>query len=147
MTWSLKHIEALKASGKIRDYRIPHSKPITEDQTGGRKVAKHFPKRSKAKDWIGWNLLFWCNEHAVILEEEYKFHPERKWRFDWCVPTLKIAIEFEGGIHDRNGSHTSIKDINRDMEKYNAAASLGWKVLRFSAVNYKSLIDELKKCL
>jgi hypothetical protein len=147
MTWSLKHIEQLKAEGKIRDYidtrKTQKSTKKTHDQ-GGRKVSKHFPKRSKEKDWIAWNLLYWCNEHAVSLEEEYRFHPERKWRFDWCIPSLLIAIEYEGGIFMKKSGHSNFAGQNRDIDKYNSAQSLGWKVTRLNAVNYQTLLDYLE---
>lgn len=152
MNWSLKHIEDLKASGKIRDYKIPESAKkyssfLAKNISAGRIVAKHFKKRSKEKEWISWNLLIWCNEHAVILEEEYRFHPERKYRFDWCVPSLKIAIEYEGGIFMQKSGHSNFKGQNRDIDKYNSAQVLGWKVIRFNAINYQDLITELNKLL
>lgn len=146
MTWSLKYIEQLKAAGKIRGYKqLQPVQPV--QRTGGRIVGKHFKKRSKEKDFIAWNLMYWCNDHAVILEEEYKFHPDRNFRFDWCIPALRIAVEYEGGIFDPNGDHRSVKGISRDVTKYNLAAIDGWKVLRFTALDYKNLINELNKCL
>lgn len=60
---------------------------------------------------------------------EYKFHPTRKWRFDWCWPTQKIALEIEGGVYTR-GRHTRGKGYENDVRKYNAATLLGWKVIR-----------------
>src|SRR5690606_39740371 len=30
---------------------------------------------------------------------EYRFHPERRWRFDFAWPDLRVAAEVEGGIH------------------------------------------------
>jgi hypothetical protein len=60
---------------------------------------------------------------------ELKFHPERRWRFDYAWPALKIALEVEGGIWS-GGRHTSPQGFVKDMAKYNAAACLGWRVLR-----------------
>lgn len=64
---------------------------------------------------------------------EFKFHPERKWRFDFAfiIPSDNtfVALECEGGIYTR-GAHGSISGIKRDMEKYNAAAARGWRILR-----------------
>lgn len=113
----------------------------------GPKVAKHFKKKSAALDYIGWNLLFWCNERAVSIEEEYLFHPERKWRFDYYIPAYKIAVEFEGGIFENNTGHKTAKHYTKDTDKYNAAQSMGFIVLRFTALNYKSLITELNKTI
>lgn len=146
MTWSRKHIEQLKADGKIRGYK--ELRPLRPaPNTGGRIVSRHFPKRSKEKDFIGWNLLYWCNQHTVTLEEEYKFHPERNFRFDWCIPALKVGIEYEGGIFQEKSGHNTAKHYTKDTVKYNLAAIDGWKVLRFTLMNYKTLITELNKCL
>jgi very-short-patch-repair endonuclease len=62
---------------------------------------------------------------------EYRFHPLRKWRFDWALPEYKLAIEQEGGIWT-GGRHTRGKGYQQDLNKYNHAVMLGWKVLRFS---------------
>jgi very-short-patch-repair endonuclease len=64
-------------------------------------------------------------------ETEFKFHPTRKWRFDFANPTLKIAIEQEGGIWT-GGRHTRGIGFLKDIEKYNTATSMGWRILRFS---------------
>jgi very-short-patch-repair endonuclease len=62
---------------------------------------------------------------------EYRFHPVRRWRFDYCIPALKIAIEQEGGVWS-NGRHTRGSGYVKDLEKYNQAAALGYTVLRFT---------------
>lgn len=61
--------------------------------------------------------------------EEYKFHPDRRWRFDAAWPDAKVALEVEGGVWT-GGRHTSSAGFLKDIEKYNAAARLGWRVLR-----------------
>lgn len=76
--------------------------------------------------------------------KEFKFHPTRKWRFDWAIPSLKIAVEYEG-IMSEKSRHTTITGMSGDCEKYNAAQSLGWKVLRFTALNYEDLITTIKQ--
>ena len=60
---------------------------------------------------------------------EYRFHPTRKFRFDWCWPEYLIAVEVEGGVWTR-GRHTRGAGFLRDCFKYNEAALLGWIVLR-----------------
>lgn len=74
---------------------------------------------------------------------EHKFHEERKWRFDVAIPSLKIAIEYEG-IMSRKSRHTTVTGYTKDCEKYNAATIAGWRVLRYNAINYKSLGDDLR---
>lgn len=65
------------------------------------------------------------------IAEEYKFHPSRKWRFDFAIVDKKIAIEVEGGIWEY-GRHNRAAGFLGDMEKYNEAAALGWRLLRFT---------------
>jgi len=65
-------------------------------------------------------------------EREYMFAKEamgRNWRFDFAWPDLMIAVEAEGGVWS-HGRHTRGAGFVADCEKYNAAAVLGWRVLR-----------------
>lgn len=66
---------------------------------------------------------------GVECVKEYRFHDKRKWRFDFAIPEHKIAIEVEGGVWT-GGRHTSPKGFLGDMEKYNTATVMGWRVLR-----------------
>lgn len=69
-------------------------------------------------------------------DREYRFHPERRWRFDFAWPTKKVAIEVEGGTWT-NGRHSRGNGFENDCEKYNEAAILGWTVLRFTTRQVK----------
>ncbi len=62
-------------------------------------------------------------------EREFRFHPSRRWRFDFAWPEHLLALEVEGGIYTR-GRHTRPGGFRADLEKYNAALLLGWRVLR-----------------
>ncbi|WP_262124201.1 endonuclease domain-containing protein [Acinetobacter baumannii] len=73
----------------------------------------------------------------IEFEQEYKFHPKRKWRADFLITGKKILIEVEGGIWS-GGRHTRGKGYIGDMEKYNSAAMMGFTVLRFSTEQVKS---------
>jgi len=68
---------------------------------------------------------------APPWQEEYRFHPTRKWRFDFAWPDLRLAVECEGATWAR-GRHTRGSGFAADCEKYNAAAVLGWVVLRYT---------------
>lgn len=65
----------------------------------------------------------------VECVKEFKFHPVRKWRFDYAIPEHKIALEVEGGVWT-GGRHTSSVGFMKDMEKYNTATLMGWRVFR-----------------
>ncbi|HAV5501241.1 TPA: DUF559 domain-containing protein [Acinetobacter baumannii] len=73
----------------------------------------------------------------IGFEQEYKFHPKRKWRADFLITGTKILIEVEGGIWS-GGRHTRGRGYIGDMEKYNSAAMMGFTVLRFSTEQVKS---------
>lgn len=68
---------------------------------------------------------------------EYRFHDKRRWRFDFAWPEKKIAVEIEGGVWT-GGRHTRGAGFIADAEKYNTAALLGWRVLRFHGQAIKS---------
>lgn len=78
--------------------------------------------------------VFCKNELGYEPVREYRFHPTRKWRFDYAIPVLKIAIECDGGVWT-GGRHVSPQGYLKDMEKFNAAAELGWVVLKFTPQN------------
>lgn len=65
----------------------------------------------------------------VECVKEYKFHPTRRWRFDYAIPEHKIALEVEGGVWT-GGRHTSPKGFLGDIDKYNTATLMGWRVFR-----------------
>lgn len=81
-------------------------------------------------------------------EREYGFHPARRWRFDFAWPDALVAAEIEGGVWVR-GRHTRGSGFVNDCRKYNEAAILGWKVLRFPGgwVESGEAIEMLERCL
>lgn len=68
---------------------------------------------------------------GVEVVKEYRFHPVRKWRFDYAIPSHKVAIEIDGAVWTMGRHNRPIGYIN-DMGKLNTAASMGWMVLRFT---------------
>ena len=73
----------------------------------------------------------------IEFEQEFKFHPSRKWRADFHLKGKKILVEVEGGIWS-NGRHTRGKGYLGDLDKYNAATMMGYQVIRFSTEQVKS---------
>ena len=80
------------------------------------------------------------------FEQEVRFHPTRKWRFDFAFSSLDppVAIEIEGGAesHGRRGHksrHLTPGGFREDCIKYNAATELGWRVYRFTGAQVRDL--------
>jgi very-short-patch-repair endonuclease len=96
------------------------------------------------------------NDAGIGFFREYRFHPERKWRFDFVIVSegvSTLAVEIEGGIWNQ-GAHVRGKHFESDCEKYNTAALAGWRVLRFSTrmvwdsrTNHSEAIDVIKQAL
>ena len=84
----------------------------------------------------------------VSYEREYRFHPTRRWRFDFAFPHKKIAVELHGAIYTQ-GRHSRGAGIEGDMEKINAAQELGWSVFCFSAgmVNTGDAVQQIERIL
>ena len=62
------------------------------------------------------------------------------WRFDFCWVDCGVAVECDGGQWaPRGGRHNT----DADRAKLNAAAALGWRVLRFSA----SMLNDPERCV
>lgn len=134
MTWTIKHIESLKAAGKIRDFVDMKAKPISG-------VVKSKDKISYGKLFIEAHLnSIWKDDK--ICELEFAKKKNRKFRFDWANEKLMIAVEYEG-IYSAKSGHTTHTGYNKDTIKYNLAASLGWVVYRYTAANFKNIINDL----
>jgi very-short-patch-repair endonuclease len=83
--------------------------------------------RKKARARIEQAFLLRWDGPALVTE--HRFHPVRKWRFDYAHVEAKVAVEVEGGIFSR-GAHVRPMGIADDIDKGNAALELGWQVFR-----------------
>jgi very-short-patch-repair endonuclease len=66
----------------------------------------------------------------------------RRHRFDFAFVSEKVAVEIEGNAWHVPGGGKHMQDA--DLEKYNLAASMGWRVLRFSPAMLK---QDPQKCI
>ncbi len=100
------------------------------------------------------------HDRYAYPNREHRFHPTRKWRFDFAWPDDRLAVEMEGGVFSHPvkcdkckepverfdkrtkrmvrvyatyGGHTTNTNFQADCAKYNAAAGLGWIVLRYTS--------------
>jgi len=81
----------------------------------------------------------WEDEFALQLElagvdfvREFRFVVGRRYRFDFALPRLMLAVEIDGVVH-------RIKSrFNADREKGNFAVLGGWRVLHFSPKQVRS---------
>ena len=93
-------------------------------------------------------FLFQATAYKIPLQPEYKFHPTRRWRFDFCIPEKMLAVEVEGGAYS-NGRHTRGSGFTADCEKYSEAAILGWRIIRVTGEQVKNgmAIDFLRRAI
>lgn len=79
--------------------------------------------------------LFWLQLQQAGLddgwERQYRFCPPRRWTFDFALPYRALAVEIEGGSFVY-GRHNRPSGFAADLEKYNTATLLGWRLLRFT---------------
>ena len=71
-------------------------------------------------------------EHPEIAEHcelEYRFDDIRMWRFDFCWPSVMVAVEAVGF----GWGHQAQQHSAADNEKANRAVELGWRLLRFDS--------------
>lgn len=71
------------------------------------------------------------------MEQQYRFHPQRLWRFDFAWPGRKLALEVDGGTWS-GGRHTRGAGFEADCEKCAAAVLQGWRVLRATSGQVRS---------
>lgn len=97
-------------------------------------------------------LRLWRLVPRVEPVTEHRFHPVRKWRFDFAWPNQRVAVEIHGGTFSRGKSgHTSGTGVQNDCEKMNAATVLGWRVLQYTSVDLNrrplQVVEEVQSVL
>lgn len=97
-------------------------------------------KRESAKarrDALAETMALQLRAAGLTPVREFRFHPVRKWRFDFCFPDQKLALEVDGGTFS-GGRHTRGTGYAEDCRKIAEAMLLGWRVLRATADQVKS---------
>lgn len=69
---------------------------------------------------------YWKSCGLPQAVSEYKFHPVRKFRFDFAFVAERVYIEADGGIWIAGG-HNRGAQILHDWEKRNEATVYGWR--------------------
>lgn len=128
MNWTKKDISRLK--GMVKSISVP------PEPNNGVKIPESVGKYKL-------HIISVLEKSGLEFRSEFRFDKVRMFRFDWAVPDQKIAIEFEGIISDKS-RHTTIGGFSTDCVKYNMAQCLGWKVLRYTVVNYQDFETDLK---
>ncbi|MES2864122.1 MAG: hypothetical protein V4666_08390 [Bacteroidota bacterium] len=137
MSWTKADLQKLKDKGLF-----------IEDNTKVKEIEIKAPKSVKVS--IEKNTIELYLKQMVqsgLIEEyktEFQFTKKRKFRFDWFIPCLNLAIEYEG-IMSSKSRHTTISGYTGDINKYNLALALGFKVLRYNALNYQNAYSDIEK--
>lgn len=130
-------------SMSLAEYKtqLKHQKKPAKGRNSRPKV-----KTVKASNKFEAKLALELRAYKIEFDEEFHFHPSRKWRADFHLISRKILVEIEGGLFS-GGRHTRGKGYIEDMEKYNSATMLGYQVIRFSTQQVTSgkAIQEILK--
>lgn len=115
------------------------------------KIKKPKPKTiSNEKNFIEFALIAAKVEYA----KEYRFDKIRRFRFDYAAPSIKVAWEYDGLVFNSNkaistgmSGHTSVLGFTSNCTKINLAQLQGWRVFRYTALNYHEIVNDLKEIL
>lgn len=92
------------------------------------------------------NMCLILKYAGIEHETEYKFAENRRFKFDIAIPSIKVAIEYEG-IFSEKARHTTATGYTGDCEKYNIATILGWRVLRYTALNVGDFYKDISSII
>lgn len=147
MAWTENDLKKLKEKGFVVDDKRNGNVPCMQNPPPSPKPKTKIEKISIEKNTI--ELFLKQFQQQGLIENyklEYQFDEVRKFRFDYAIVNLMIAIEYEGIMSDKS-RHTTIGGYSKDIEKYNLAVTQGWKILRYTALNYLELYKDLEKLL
>jgi len=88
-------------------------------------------------------LALHLKAYGIEMEAQHPWCPGRRYRFDFCRPSEKLAVEVDGAVHRIKGR------FRADVERHNLAVLMGWRVLRFTPADVENgkAIDALRAAL
>lgn len=82
--------------------------------------------------------------------KEHRFDEQRRFKFDFAILDKKIAIEYEGLVFKSNqekgtgkSGHTTVTGFSSNCTKYNIATVQGWRILRYTTLNFKEFANDI----
>jgi very-short-patch-repair endonuclease len=92
---------------------------------------------------------YWSAYYGIALPVlQHRFHPTRKFRFDFAWPRSKVAVEVQGmGV-----GHCSLQGMTQDYDKHLEALLLNWKIVyltskHLSPRNIQEVCDKVAQLL
>lgn len=126
-----------KVGGKAKPIKKDASKPVKIVLAKNRPIGLRYIERQLALA-------------GFVVVTEFEFAKPRKYRADVSINVTtfkglqKILIEYEGLV-SKKSRHTTMPGYTNDCDKYNLATSLGYKVYRYTALNYKNIHELIKQ--
>ena len=127
---------------KLNLSKVAHLNPHIKKIVKTRSDTSSYKAGNKEKMYIKTTLDKFCKEHNLILVEELKFLTDRKFKFDYAIEEIKLAVEYEG-IKSKKNRHTTLTGYSTDSTKYNLAGLDGWTILRYTTLTYKNIDKNL----
>jgi very-short-patch-repair endonuclease len=100
----------------------------------------------KEVQWIAWQLKYWCIEKGIRFEKEFKFAKGRRYRADFALPDQMIVIEYQG-LNSAKSGHSTLVGYTEDTERMKVANDLGYRVLYYTVLNYRNVLQDLEKIM
>ena len=100
-----------------------------------------------SKTSLHYALLEFCQCNKLTLIQEFRFDRSELWKSDYFIAELNCLIEYEGlgGTHKQGiGGHQTKKGYTSNCKKYNKASLMGFKLLRYTALNTNQCVNDLE---
>ena len=135
----ISELDTLVKAGKIRSYKVSAGK------TGENAPNQKKTGNTSISEPIGLAHIKWVlQKRGIIFHEEHRFLTKRRFRFDVALLQYRIGIEYEGLVSTgKKGGHQTKKGYTDNCVKYNLAAIDGWRMLRYTSLNYKYFETDL----